>query len=66
MTIGLIFFTLADAKVQPSFQTLGVVLIMGALCADAAIGNLQEKQMKDYNASNIEVVSWLKSHLKTE
>jgi len=56
MSFGLIFFTLADVKVQPNFQFYGVVLISGALCADAAIGNVQEKQMKNYKASNIEIV----------
>ena len=57
MSIGLIFFTLADLKVQPNFQPIGITLISLALCADAAIGNYQEKQMKQYKASNIEVVS---------
>lgn len=56
MSIGLIFFTLADIKVQPDFEFLGIILILGALLADAAIGNVQEKQMKLYKASNIEVV----------
>ena len=36
---------------------VGVVLISLALCADAAIGNVQEKTMKQYGASNTEVVS---------
>ena len=35
----------------------GVVLVLGALIADAAIGNVQEKEMKLYKASNIEVAS---------
>jgi adenosine 3'-phospho 5'-phosphosulfate transporter B3 len=56
MSLGLIFFTLADVQVQPNFQLYGVILISGALCADAAIGNVQEKQMKAYKASNVEVV----------
>lgn len=56
MSIGLIFFTLADSLVQPDFELIGVVLISGALIADAAIGNVQEKQMKLHKASNIEVV----------
>lgn len=56
MSIGLIFFTLADIEVQPNFEAKGVLLILGALMADAAIGNVQEKQMKLYKASNIEVV----------
>ena len=40
------------------FDTIsGVVLISGALCADAVIGNVQEKTMKQYSVSNAEVVS---------
>ena len=40
------------------FYTIsGVVLISGALCADAVIGNVQEKTMKQYSVSNAEVVS---------
>lgn len=31
-------------------------MILGALLFDAVIGNVQEKAMKDYNASNNEVV----------
>ena len=36
----------------------GVLLISLALCADAAIGNVQEKAMKEHLATNREVVSW--------
>ena len=36
---------------------LGVVLISLALCADAVIGNVQEKAMKAHRSSNTEVVS---------
>lgn len=35
----------------------GVVLISLALCADAAIGNVQEKAMKLHNGSNSEMVT---------
>lgn len=56
MSLGLIFFTLADVQVSPNFNLYGVVLIVGALCADAAIGNVQEKQMKKHKASSTEVV----------
>ena len=35
----------------------GVMLICLALCADAVIGNVQEKAMKAYKAPNTEVVS---------
>lgn len=72
MTIGLIFFTLADSQVQPEFdllgksmskeklekwfEFLGVWLVCCALVADAVIGNVQEKAMKEYKPSNSEMV----------
>lgn len=36
---------------------LGVILISLALCADAVIGNVQEKAMKLHNGSNSEMVN---------
>lgn len=39
-----------------SVRPLGVLLISLALCADAAIGNVQEKAMKLHNGSNSEMV----------
>ncbi|CAG5115131.1 unnamed protein product [Candidula unifasciata] len=56
MSVGLILFTLADSSVSPNFNTYGVVLISLALCADGAIGNVQEKTLKQYGASNGEMV----------
>ncbi|XP_014015204.1 adenosine 3'-phospho 5'-phosphosulfate transporter 2 isoform X1 [Salmo salar] len=58
MSLGLIWFTLADSKVAPNFNAtvLGVLLISLALCADAAIGNVQEKAMKLHNGSSSEMV----------
>ena len=56
MTIGLIFFILADVSVTPNFDYRGVVLISLALAADAAIGNVQEKTMKKLNAPNLEMI----------
>ncbi|XP_051826673.1 adenosine 3'-phospho 5'-phosphosulfate transporter 2 isoform X1 [Antechinus flavipes] len=56
MSLGLIWFTLADSTVAPNFNLTGVVLISLALCADAVIGNVQEKAMKMHNASNSEMV----------
>lgn len=35
---------------------VGVLLISLALCADAVIGNVQEKTLKQYSASNVELV----------
>lgn len=56
MSFGLIWFTLADSTVAPNFNLTGVMLISLALCADAVIGNVQEKAMKLHNGSNSEMV----------
>ncbi|KAI5092243.1 adenosine 3'-phospho 5'-phosphosulfate transporter 2 isoform X1 [Silurus meridionalis] len=56
MSLGLVWFTLADSKIAPNFNVTGVILISLALCADAAIGNVQEKAMKLHNGSNSEMV----------
>lgn len=45
-----------DAKVSPNFNTIGVIMISGALLFDAAIGNVQEKAMREHKAPNNEVV----------
>ncbi|XP_019731127.1 adenosine 3'-phospho 5'-phosphosulfate transporter 2 isoform X1 [Hippocampus comes] len=56
MCLGLVWFMLADSKVTPNFNVTGVFFISLALCADAAIGNVQEKAMKRHHASNSEMV----------
>jgi len=56
MIVGLIWFILADSSVQPNFNLYGVVLISLALCADGAIGNVQEKAMKQYSLTSSELV----------
>uniref|UniRef100_A0A8W7PZM0 Adenosine 3'-phospho 5'-phosphosulfate transporter 2 n=1 Tax=Anopheles coluzzii TaxID=1518534 RepID=A0A8W7PZM0_ANOCL len=56
MCLGLILFTLADSQVQPDFNRFGVFLISLALLCDAAIGNVQEKAMREHRAPNNEVV----------
>ncbi|KAI6244174.1 UAA transporter domain containing protein [Aphelenchoides fujianensis] len=58
MSVGLIFFTLADNRVSPNFDPRGYVMISCALVADAIIGNVQEKTMKQHKASNCEVVTY--------
>lgn len=56
MSVGLIFFTLADSKVSPKFSSYGVMIISSALVFDAVIGNVQELAMKKHKASNSEIV----------
>lgn len=56
MCVGLALFTLADSYISPNFNVIGVLVISMALLCDAAIGNVQEKAMKNYKATNTEVV----------
>ncbi|KAG6450556.1 adenosine 3'-phospho 5'-phosphosulfate transporter 2 [Manduca sexta] len=56
MCIGLTMFTLADSSTSPNFDFIGVVVISLALLCDAIIGNVQEKAMKQFQATNNEVV----------
>lgn len=56
MSLGLGVFTLADSQVAPNFNPYGYVMISIALLADAVIGNVQEKAMKHYDATNTEMV----------
>lgn len=56
MCFGLILFTLADSMISPRFNSVGVAMISCALICDALIGNIQEKTMRQYNATNTEVV----------
>ncbi|CAL1399026.1 unnamed protein product [Linum trigynum] len=42
LVVGLILFTLADARTSPNFSAVGVVMISGALVMDSFLGNLQE------------------------
>jgi adenosine 3'-phospho 5'-phosphosulfate transporter B3 len=39
---GLILFTLADVSVTPTFDTTGLIMIIGSLVFDAFLGNIQE------------------------
>lgn len=56
MCVGLAWFTLADSQLSPKFNSLGVAMISGALLCDAAIGNVQEKAMREHKAPSSEVV----------
>lgn len=42
LVVGLVIFTLADAKTSPNFSVWGVIMVSGALVLDAFLGNLQE------------------------
>uniref|UniRef100_G1SJM7 Adenosine 3'-phospho 5'-phosphosulfate transporter 2 n=1 Tax=Oryctolagus cuniculus TaxID=9986 RepID=G1SJM7_RABIT len=57
MSLGLVWFTLADSTIAPNFNLTGkAVLFLLHRYFNAVIGNVQEKAMKLHNASNSEMV----------
>lgn len=63
MSIGLAVFILGDNKVSPMFNSTGYMMISAALLCDAVIGNVQEKFLKHYKASNNEMVCFFLFHV---
>ncbi len=53
-------FVLADAAAEPNFQPVGVLIICGALLADAFVGNTQESLFA-YVAEGMDVADHLPS-----
>ena len=52
----LVYLILAHCfQLSPNFDLTGVFMISLALVADAIIGNVQEKTIKQHNATNSEV-----------
>ncbi|XP_003374445.1 putative thrombospondin type 1 domain protein [Trichinella spiralis] len=58
MTVGLIMFSLADAAVNPEFNSTGFLCVGMALFSDAVIGNLQEASMRMYAPENNEIMAY--------
>jgi len=58
LLLGLVAFTLTDISVSPEFHPLGVLLICLALCADALIGNLQERMFKQFGCDASEMLTF--------
>lgn len=53
---GLTLCVVADAETSPEFSFTGLVLIMLALCADAAILNIQEYCLNRYHVTHDELI----------
>eukprot|EP00054_Salpingoeca_dolichothecata_P010431 m.58287 g.58287 ORF g.58287 m.58287 type:complete len:319 (-) comp18990_c0_seq1:154-1110(-) len=56
LSAGVLIFTLSDVNTSARFSWIGVAFLCTALAADAAIGNYQEKAMKQHHGSNAEMV----------
>ncbi len=57
LIVGLVLFILADSVTSPNFDPIGLVIISGALAADAFIGNVQESLMSS-GARMMECLTW--------
>nr|XP_040583305.1 adenosine 3'-phospho 5'-phosphosulfate transporter 2-like isoform X2 [Lepeophtheirus salmonis] len=55
MSIGLALFMTVDVRVNPNFNFIGVAMILTALIADAFLGNIQERTMRHFEATNSEM-----------
>ncbi|VDN03939.1 unnamed protein product [Thelazia callipaeda] len=56
MSFGLAVFILGDSKVSPMFDPFGYTMLSVALVFDAVIGNIQEKTLRTYKATNNEMI----------
>uniref|UniRef100_A0A2K6WGR0 Adenosine 3'-phospho 5'-phosphosulfate transporter 2 n=1 Tax=Onchocerca volvulus TaxID=6282 RepID=A0A2K6WGR0_ONCVO len=56
MSFGLAIFILGDSVVSPMFNPFGYTMISIALLFDALIGNIQEKSLHTYKATNNEMI----------
>lgn len=52
--IGLIFFSVADWKLAPTFNPVGLVMVLLSVCADAVLPNAQDR-LFGMGASRVEV-----------
>mmetsp|Transcript_47307 Transcript_47307/g.102728 ORF Transcript_47307/g.102728 Transcript_47307/m.102728 type:complete len:195 (-) Transcript_47307:574-1158(-) len=56
LVVGLCIFTLGDSTISPEWDPLGIPMVSVALLADALIGNVQEKVMRENGATQDEMV----------
>mmetsp|Transcript_47306 Transcript_47306/g.102727 ORF Transcript_47306/g.102727 Transcript_47306/m.102727 type:complete len:109 (-) Transcript_47306:905-1231(-) len=58
LVVGLCIFTLGDSTISPEWDPLGIPMVSVALLADALIGNVQEKVMRENGATQDEMASY--------
>ena len=54
--LSLVFFTVGSNAVSPTFDVIGIPIVMLSLGVDALLANIQEQQMKEHEASTSEVM----------
>jgi len=56
--VALVFFTAGSNSVSPTFDLIGIPVVMVSLACDALLANVQEKLMQDHDAGTSEVMLW--------
>jgi len=59
LAVGLIVFTLGDIQLQAHFHPGGLLLVVFSLIMNSVEGNMQEKGLAHYKASENEMVVWV-------
>jgi len=59
LAVGLIVFTLGDIQLLPAFNPIGIVLVIFSLVMNSFEGNMQEKGLSHYKATENEMVIWV-------
>jgi len=59
LAVGLIVFTLGDIQLQADFHPVGILLVIFSLIMNSFEGNMQEKGLSHYKATENEMVIWV-------
>jgi len=59
LAVGLIVFTLGDIQLQADFNPIGILLVIFSLIMNSFEGNMQEKGLSHFKATENEMVIWV-------
>lgn len=59
LAVGLVVFTLGDIQLQADFHPTGILLVVFSLIMNSFEGNMQEKGLSHYKATENEMVIWV-------
>lgn len=59
LAVGLVVFTLGDIKLQADFHPTGILLVVFSLIMNSFEGNMQEKGLSHFKATENEMVIWV-------
>lgn len=59
LAVGLVVFTLGDIQLKADFHPTGIILVVFSLIMNSFEGNMQEKGLSHYKATENEMVIWV-------